>query len=60
MVFHRYGHSYFFAELRIAGSDTGRKVFPSRAEHQLLRKRTQMAIAVLQMARIDARAPRVK
>lgn len=38
MVFHRYGDSYFLAELRVAGRETGRKVLPSQAEHQLLRK----------------------
>jgi hypothetical protein len=51
MVFHRYGDSYFFAELRVVGSETGRKVFPARAEHELVRKRTEMALAVLQIAR---------
>jgi hypothetical protein len=51
MVFHRYRDSYFFAELRVVGSETGRKVFPSRAEHELVRKRTEMALAVLQIAR---------
>jgi hypothetical protein len=51
MVFHRYGRSYFLAELWGAGSETGRKVFQSRAEHQLLRERAEMAIAVPQIAR---------
>jgi hypothetical protein len=51
MVFHRYGRSYFLAEVWVAGSETGRKVFQSRAEHQLLRERAEMAIAVLQIAR---------
>jgi hypothetical protein len=51
MVFPRYGDSYFLAELWVAGSETGRKVFPSRAEDELIRKRTEMAIAVLQVAR---------
>jgi len=51
MVFHRYGRSYFLAELWVAESDTGRKVFPSRAEHELLRKQKEMTIALLQIAR---------
>jgi hypothetical protein len=51
MVFHRYGGSYFLGELWVAGSETGRKVFPSRAEDQLDRKPAEMAIAVLQIAR---------
>jgi hypothetical protein len=51
MVFYRYGRSYFLAELWVAGSETGRKVFQSRAEHQVLRERAEMAIAVPQLAR---------
>jgi len=51
MVFHRYGRSYFLAELWVAGSETGRKVFQSRDEHELLQQSTEMAIAVLRIAR---------
>jgi hypothetical protein len=51
MVFTATAAPNFLAELWGAGSETGRKVFQSRAEHQLLRERAEMAIAVLQIAR---------
>lgn len=49
MVFHRYGRSYFLAELWVAGSETGRKLFLSRPEHQLVRQRADMVLAELQL-----------
>jgi|SRR5579863_2007696 len=51
MVFHRYGESYFLSEVWVAGSGMGRKVFQSRAEEELARKRIEMEIAVLQISR---------
>jgi hypothetical protein len=51
MVFHRYGAAYFLAEVWTAGDRLGRKVFPSRAEEELTRKRIETEIAVLQISR---------
>jgi hypothetical protein len=51
MVFHRYGDAYFLSEVWVAGNGIGRKIFQSRAEEDLARKRTDMEIAVLQIAR---------
>jgi hypothetical protein len=51
MIFHRSGDSNFLAELWVAGSETGRKLLPSRVEHQLVRRQTGMALAVLRIAR---------
>ncbi len=51
MVFHRYGESYFLSEVWVAGSGVGRKVFQSRAEEELVGKRIEMEIAVLQISR---------
>jgi hypothetical protein len=50
MVFHRYGDAYFLSEVWVADV-TGRKVFQSRAEEELSRKRIEMQIALLQIAR---------
>jgi hypothetical protein len=50
MVFHRYGESYFLAEVWVAADAAGRTVFPSRAEEELVGKRTETQIAVLQSA----------
>ena len=49
MVFHRYGESYFLSEVWVAAGGIGRKVFPSRLEDELARKRIEMQIAVLQI-----------
>ena len=49
MVFHRYGDAYFLSE--VWASASGRKVFQSRSEGELAGKRTEMEIAVLQIAR---------
>jgi hypothetical protein len=51
MVFHRYGGSYFLSEVWVAANGTGRKVFESRAEEEIARKRIEMEIAVLQISR---------
>ena len=51
MVFHRYGDAYFLSEVWVAANGTGRKVFQSRAEEELSRKRIEMQIALLQIAR---------
>jgi hypothetical protein len=51
MVFHRYGDVYFLSEVWVAANGIGRKVFQSQAEEKLARKRIEMEIAVLQIAR---------
>jgi hypothetical protein len=51
MVFRRYGDAYFLSEVWVGASGTGREVFQSRSEEELAEKRTQMEIAVLQIAR---------
>jgi hypothetical protein len=51
MVFHRYGDAYFLSEVWVAANGTGRKVFQSRAEEELSRKRIEMQIALLQISR---------
>lgn len=51
MVFHRYGDAYFLSEVWVPANGIGRKVFQSRAEKELAGKRTEMEIAVLQVAR---------
>jgi hypothetical protein len=51
IVFHRYGEAYFLSETWGADSGIGFKVSPSRAEKELIRKRAEMQIAALQIAR---------
>jgi hypothetical protein len=51
MVFHRYGHAYFLAEIWVAGSKTGDRVVRSRSEKELAGKRTEMEISELRIAR---------
>jgi len=38
IVFHRYGDSYFLAEVLTPGEEIGRELVPSRAERQLKRE----------------------
>jgi len=42
LVFDRYGDTYFLSEVLVGGSETGRRLAPSRAERQL-RRETEMA-----------------
>lgn len=51
VVFHRYGDAYFLSEVWVAPNGAGRKVFESRAEEELVGKRIEMQIAVLQISR---------
>jgi hypothetical protein len=51
IVFHRYGDAYFLSEVWVAAHGTGRKLFQSRSEAELVGKRTEMEIAVLQIVR---------
>jgi hypothetical protein len=51
IVFHRYGEAYFLSEAWGADSGTSFKVSPSRAEKELIRKRSEMQIAALQISR---------
>jgi hypothetical protein len=39
LVFHRYGDEYFLAELWIGGRTTGRELYASRAERELVAKK---------------------
>jgi hypothetical protein len=47
MVFHRYGDDYFLSEVWLPASQIGRKVFQSRAEDEVTRKRPGMEIATI-------------
>jgi len=49
LVFHRYGNTYFLAEIWVAGSRTGARVVRSRFENELAEKRTEMEISELQI-----------
>jgi hypothetical protein len=51
MVFHRYADAYFLSQVWVAASGIGRKVFQSRSEDELAKKRIEMEIAVLRIAR---------
>jgi hypothetical protein len=51
LVFHRYGNAYFLSEVWVPANGIGRKVFQSLTEKELAGKRTEMEIAVLQVAR---------
>jgi hypothetical protein len=51
IVFHRYGEAYFLSEAWGADRGIGFKVSPSRAEKELIRKRSEMQIAALQISR---------
>lgn len=42
LVFDRYGDSYFLSEVLVGGTETGRRLAPTRAEKQL-RRETEMA-----------------
>src|SRR5262249_34683820 len=43
LVFHRYGDQYFLSTIWTAGNDTGRELFKSRAERELIRARSELA-----------------
>lgn len=43
LVFHRYGQTYFLAEVWQEGNSTGRALPPSKAERELKRKRASLA-----------------
>jgi hypothetical protein len=47
MVFHRYGDDYFLSVVWVPPSQTGRKVFQSRAEEEVARKRPAMETATI-------------
>ncbi len=52
MVFHRYGDSYFLAEVWVAGNSIGKALFPSRAEREIREGgRAELEIAVVRLGR---------
>lgn len=51
IVFHRYGDAYFLSEVWVPANGIGRKVFQSRSEAEIAGKKTEIEIAVLQIAR---------
>jgi hypothetical protein len=50
LVFHRYGDSYFLSSLWIAGSTSGKELYPSKAEHELKTRQAEMEMAVVRPA----------
>jgi hypothetical protein len=51
VVFHRYGDTYFLSEVWVPDNDTGRQLFPSRAEKEsAAAKGTSSEIAVVRTA----------
>jgi hypothetical protein len=47
LVFHRYGSNYFLSAVWVTGSNTGREMFPSRAERELADHKAEMELAVV-------------
>jgi hypothetical protein len=50
LVFHRYGNDYFLTAIWTTGSQSGKELFPSRAERELKAKRAEMEMAVVRPA----------
>jgi hypothetical protein len=50
LVFHRYGDTYFLAGAWVKGNTTGRALFPSRAEREMAKAKTEMELAVVRPA----------
>ena len=50
LVFHRYGDSYFLSSLWIAGSKSGKELYPSKAEHELKTRQAETEMAVVRPA----------
>jgi len=51
MVFHRYGDTYFLAEVWVGSSSIGRELYPSRAERELAESSAEREIAVVRMGK---------
>ena len=51
MVFHRYGNTYFLAEIWIGGSAFGRATFPTQAERELAERGTESELAIVSMGK---------
>jgi hypothetical protein len=51
IVFHRCGDVYFLSEVWAAANSTGRQLSKSRDEEELIRKRAELEIAILKIAR---------
>ena len=51
IVFHRYGDTYFLAEVWVSGFSTGRVLYPSRAERELAVSRPEREVAVVRMGK---------
>lgn len=47
LVFHRYGDQYFLSKIWTEGEDTGREIFESRAERELIRARSALVKSAL-------------
>ena len=47
LVFHRYGDSYFLAEVWVTGNTTGKELFPSQAEREVKSREAEMQLAVV-------------
>jgi hypothetical protein len=43
LVFHRYGDEYFLSKIWTSGNDTGREIFKSRAEREIIRARSNLS-----------------
>lgn len=50
LVFHRYGDSYFLSSLWVDGNKSGKELYPSKAEHEVKAKQTEMEMAVVRPA----------
>ena len=50
LVFHRYGDSYFLSELWVAGNQSGKELYPSKAEREAKTRQAEMEMAVVRPA----------
>lgn len=50
LVFHRYGDTYFLSCVWVKGNTTGKELFRSRAERELLAHEAEMELAVVRSA----------
>lgn len=50
LVFHRYGDTYFLSCVWVKGRTTGKELFRSRAERELLAHQAEMELAVVRSA----------
>jgi hypothetical protein len=50
LVFHRYGDTYYLSCVWMRGQTTGKELFRSRAERELLARQAEMELAVVRSA----------